>query len=77
MVSNPGDTTASIDIPNTIGNAQEYKENELVCGRHEHVSHNISNEAAILKLTQPYLLCPTRGNNTLIGITLTLLEFIN
>ena len=40
-----------------------YKQNELVCGRYIHTSCNISNEMAILKSTQPYLLHPTEDNS--------------
>ena len=54
-------TPTSIDNPNTVGNGltmpgkSSYKQIEPECGRYPCVSCNISNEASILKSTQPYL----------------------
>ena len=57
---NFGDTALSINIPNTIGNIQEYlvsldKQNQQVRWRYTYVSCIISNKVAILKGFQPYL----------------------
>ena len=60
VVSNSGDATTSIDNPDTIGNTQEHlvslrtSKMNPVCGRYTHVNCNVSNEAAILELIQPY-----------------------
>ena len=53
-VSSSGDTTGGIDNLRATGNAQEYLVS-LYTRKLYVLKCNISNEAAILKLTQPYL----------------------
>ena len=59
------------DLPGILQNLERnpagkslHNHNEPVSGRDMHVCCNISNEAAILKSIQPYLILPTAHNNT-------------
>ena len=68
MVSNFRNTARSVDIPSTIGNTQEcmvslYMNKVNLFLGDMCVNCVISNEVAILKSAQPYLLRPTGCNN--------------